>query len=82
VAAGRRHNLRLRQWQIGRHLQILRDKAELAGITVHLVDERGTSSTCPVCTKRISKPAGRVMTCPHCGYTGHRDLSAVARPHL
>ena len=46
--AGRAHNLRLRQWQIGRTLQILQDKAALAGmITVHLVDERGTSSTCP-----------------------------------
>ncbi|GAA4261854.1 hypothetical protein [Dactylosporangium darangshiense] len=31
---GRRHNLRLRQWQIGRAIAILRDKAELAGITV------------------------------------------------
>nr|WP_165823034.1 transposase [Micromonospora globispora] len=33
IAAGRRHNLRLRQWQIGRLLQVLTDKATLAGIT-------------------------------------------------
>ncbi|WP_435585955.1 RNA-guided endonuclease TnpB family protein [Micromonospora aurantiaca (nom. illeg.)] len=63
--AGRRHNLRLRQWQIGRLLQVLTDKATLAGITVHLVDERGTSSTCPACRRRVPKPRGRALTCPH-----------------
>jgi putative transposase len=77
VAAGRRHNLRLRQWQIGRTLCILQDKAALAGIRVHLVDERGTSSTCPACQKRITKPRGRTMTCTHCQFAGHRDLAAA-----
>jgi IS605 OrfB family transposase len=76
--ASRQHNLRLRQWQIGRSIHVLRDKAELAGITVHLVDERGSSSTCPACQRRIPKPAGRTMTCPHCHTTGHRDLLAAA----
>jgi IS605 OrfB family transposase len=77
VPAGPRHNLRLRQWHIGRAIRVLQDKAELAGITVHLVNERGTSSTCPTCRRRIAKPAGRVMTCPHCHTTGHRDLLAA-----
>jgi IS605 OrfB family transposase len=76
--AGRRHNLRLRQWQIGRLIAVLTDKADLAGITVHLVDERGTSSTCPTCRRRIPKPRGRVLTCPHCATCGHRDLVAAA----
>jgi IS605 OrfB family transposase len=76
--AGRRHNLRLRQWQVGRAIAVLRDKADLAGITVHLVDERGTSSTCPGCRQRIAKPAGRTMTCPTCHTTGHRDVFAAA----
>jgi putative transposase len=75
--AGRKHNLRLRQWQIGRTLQILQDKAALAGIRVHLVDERGTSSTCPHCRRRIPKPSGRVMTCRHCSFAGHRDIAAA-----
>ena len=78
LAAGRRHNLRLRQWQVGRAIAVLRDKAQLAGITVHLVNERGTSSTCPTCRNKISKPAGRSMTCRACGITGHRDLFAAA----
>jgi hypothetical protein len=72
------HHLRLRQWQVGRLIAVLTDKAQLAGITVHLVDERGTSSTCPACRRRIGKPRGRVLTCPHCHTTGHRDLVAAA----
>ncbi|WP_238011832.1 transposase [Dactylosporangium sp. AC04546] len=76
--AGRRHNLRLRQWQVGRAIAVLRDKAELAGVTVRLVDERGTSSTCPACRHRVRKPAGRTMTCTTCKLSGHRDLFAAA----
>ncbi|WP_406040841.1 transposase [Micromonospora sp. NBC_00898] len=78
IPAGRRHNLRLRQWQIGRLLQVLTDKAALAGITVRLVDERGTSSTCPACHQRVPKPRGRTLSCPHCAFSGHRDLVAAA----
>jgi putative transposase len=72
--AGRAHNLRLRQWRRTHLLQALRDKAERAGIAVRLVDERGSSSTCPVCQHRVPKPAGRRFRCPHCGFQGHRDL--------
>ena len=75
--AGRVHNLRVRQWQVGRTLQILQDNAALAGIRVHLVDERGTSSTCPACKHRIPKPSGRIMSCRHCQFAGHRDLAAA-----
>ncbi|BEL06071.1 hypothetical protein Q0Z83_042620 [Actinoplanes sichuanensis] len=75
--AGRRHHLRLRQWQIGRTLQILQDKAALAGIRTHLVDERGTSSTCPRCRTRIPKPRGRRLVCRSCRFAGHRDLAAA-----
>jgi predicted RNA-binding Zn-ribbon protein involved in translation (DUF1610 family) len=59
-------------------MSALRDKAEAAGITVKLVDERGTSSTCPQCSRRVPKPAGRNFRCPHCGHEGHRDLIAAA----
>src|SRR5205814_6438871 len=76
--AGPRHNLRLRQWQIGRSIQVLADKAELAGIRVHLVDERGSSSTCPACLEPVAKPKGRTLSCPHCRFTGHRDVCAAA----
>jgi IS605 OrfB family transposase len=78
LRAGRRHNQRIRDWRVGRLIGVLADKAEAAGITVHLVDERGTSSTCPSCSRRVPKPAGRVFRCPHCGQGGHRDLVAAA----
>ncbi|MGN9805083.1 RNA-guided endonuclease InsQ/TnpB family protein [Micromonospora sp. L32] len=78
LPTGRRHNLRLRQWQIGRLIQVLTEKATLAGITVRLVDERGTSSTCPTCRRRVPKPRGRTLSCPHCRFSGHRDLVAAA----
>jgi IS605 OrfB family transposase len=78
LRAGRRHNRRTRDWRIGHLITDLADKAEAAGITVKLVDERGTSSTCPACNKRVPKPSGRVLTCPHCQFTWHRDLVAAA----
>ena len=78
LAAGRRHNQRTRDWRVGHLITVLRDKAELAGITLALVDERGTSSTCPACRDRVPKPAGRVFHCPRCGLSGHRDLVAAA----
>ena len=78
VQAGRRHNQRTRDWRIGHLIAVVKDKAEAAGISLTLVDERGTSSTCPACASRIRKPAGRVLACPACQFTGHRDLSAAA----
>jgi putative transposase len=77
LAAGRRHNRRTREWRVGHLISTLRDKAEQAGITLVLVDERGTSSTCPACRARVPKPAGRVFCCPRCGLSGHRDLIAA-----
>jgi IS605 OrfB family transposase len=76
--AGRRHNQRTRDWRIGHLIRALTDKAQAAGISVRLVDERGTSSTCPQCSRRVPKPAGRNFRCPHCGHEGHRDLIAAA----
>ena len=78
LKAGRRHSQRTRDWRVGHLIRALSDKAEAAGITVHLVDERGTSSTCPRCNRRVPKPAGRNFSCPHCGQHGHRDLIAAA----
>jgi putative transposase len=76
--AGRVQNLRLRRWRRTHLLQALRDKAEQAGMVVRLVDERGTSSTCPACQRRVPKPTGRDFGCPHCGFQGHRDLVGAA----
>ncbi|WUV00094.1 transposase [Actinoallomurus sp. NBC_01490] len=74
LTAGRRHNGRVRDWRIGYLLGCLKDKAEQAGIRFELVDERGTSSTCPACRRRVPKPGNRTFTCIRCGFSGHRDL--------
>jgi IS605 OrfB family transposase len=76
LKAGRRHNKRLADWRIGHLIRCLTDKAEQAGIAALLVDERGSSSTCPNpgCGRRVPKPTNRNFHCPHCGFTGHRDL--------
>ena len=49
-----------------------------AGIRVVEVDERGTSSTCLLCRRRVPKPRGRCVACPHCGFGGHRNLVGAA----
>ncbi|WP_285576973.1 RNA-guided endonuclease InsQ/TnpB family protein [Actinoallomurus iriomotensis] len=74
LKAGRRHNRRVRDWRIGYLIRCLKDKAEQAGIGLMLVDERGTSSTCPACRQRVSKPKDRNFACTRCGFKGHRDL--------
>ena len=78
LKAGHRHYQRTRDWRIGYLITALADKTDAAGISLQLVDERGTSSTCPACHSRIPKPAGRVLACPACQFTGHRDLTAAA----
>jgi len=70
---GHRQNLRLRQWRRTHLLQALVDKASLAGMAVKLVDERGTSSTCPACGHRVVAK-GRRFGCSSCGFEGHRDV--------
>jgi IS605 OrfB family transposase len=56
--AGRRQNLRLRNWGRTHLIGALKDKAAMAGIEVVEVDERGTSSTCLACRRRVPKPRG------------------------
>jgi IS605 OrfB family transposase len=72
--AGAVHNQRLRDWRVGHLKSALAEKAELVGIEVVFVDERGSSSTCPSCRARVPKPSGRRFFCPHCHFVGHRDL--------
>jgi IS605 OrfB family transposase len=68
--AGRVQNWRLRQWRRTHLAQALVNKAERAGIVVRLMDERGTSSTCPACYRRVPKPTSRRFACPHCTFPG------------
>jgi IS605 OrfB family transposase len=72
--SGTRQNLATRNWRVGQLIGVLEDKAALAGIEVATVEERGTSSTCPRCESKVSKPKGRNFVCRNCGLGAHRDL--------
>ena len=77
--AGRHQNRRVNTTWRRTHLTgALTDKATRAGMTVVLVDERGTSSTCPRCQQRVPKPRGRALVCPACGLVAHRDVIGAA----
>jgi IS605 OrfB family transposase len=76
--AGKRQNLAVRNWKPGQMISALADKAALAGIEVELVDERGTSSTCPRCGAKVAKPKGRTFRCGTCTLVAHRDLVGAA----
>jgi IS605 OrfB family transposase len=76
--AGKRQNLAVTNWRPGRMIAALADKAALAGIDVELVDERGTSSTCPRCGAKVVKPKGRTFHCRTCKLVAHRDLVGAA----
>ena len=58
LAAGRRHNQRTRAWRIGHLLRALRDKAEVAGIGVRLVDERAPPPPAQHVPGRFPSPPG------------------------
>ena len=69
---GRKINQKLHQWAFSRiRFQVAYKLAEY-GINLILVNERGTSHTCPVCGARVN-PNGRSFKC-HCGFQAHRDV--------
>ncbi len=70
---GSKHNQRMSTWPFNRLTDQLKYKCEKAGIKFVLIDERGTSSTCPACASR-QKAQGRNFKCRVCGFTHHRDL--------
>ena len=74
---GKRHNQRMAQWEYGKDIDYLTYKFKMAGISVLIGSERGTSSTCPKCGRR-HKPKGRTWNCPNpkCSYKNkHRDIT-------
>lgn len=61
----------------GSFLNILKLKAESAGVEVVEVNARGTSQTCPQCGAVAKKTLSqRQHVCP-CGYSAHRDHAAA-----
>jgi putative transposase len=51
----------------------LQDIAAEYGVKVEMVNEQGTSSTCPRCESRRNTRRGRCFKCRKCGLEAHRD---------
>lgn len=68
----RKHNQRMSGWQFGKQYKYMEYKLHKHGIVIAKQDERDTTRTCPVCTRK-QKPSGRMYRCT-CGYSQHRDI--------
>lgn len=79
---GRHHNQRMAQWEYGKDIAYLTEKATRACIMSFTGDERGTSSRCPGCGRR-QRVNGRVWRCRDrtCGFCGHRDIVGSVNMH-
>ncbi|NVM02712.1 MAG: IS200/IS605 family element transposase accessory protein TnpB [Candidatus Helarchaeota archaeon] len=60
-------------WSFDLLISKLKNKCEEFGIEFAQINERGTSSTCPVCGKKV-KPNDRTFKCKKCGYAQDRDV--------
>jgi len=70
---GNNVNQKLHQWAFDRiRFQVGYKLAEY-GINFVLINERGTSHTCPICGSHVN-PQGRFFKCPNCNFVTHRDL--------
>ncbi len=71
---GRKANAMTHNFWGHRHLiQRVKEVGEEYGIAVELVNERGTSSTCPRCEGDQITRRGRLFKCRGCGLEAHRD---------
>lgn len=77
---GRKQNQRMSQWEYGRDIDYLQQKAKRAAIESFTGTERGTSSRCPECGHK-QKVNGRNWRCRACDFTGHRDVVGGTNMH-
>ncbi|NVM01622.1 MAG: IS200/IS605 family element transposase accessory protein TnpB [Candidatus Helarchaeota archaeon] len=60
-------------WSYDLLISKLKNKCEEFGIEFAQINERGTSSTCPICGNKV-KPTDRNFKCKKCGYKQDRDV--------
>jgi len=74
--SGRVQNRRTGRWMQAPAAAVVTWRCEEAGVHSEKVNERGTSSTCPLCGSPATK-RGRKLTCrnPLCGASHHRDIA-------
>jgi len=52
-------------------------QCEKNGVPIIVVEPRGTSSTCPVCSSKLAENGYRRLRCSRCGFEADRDTVAV-----
>ena len=58
-------------------VKTIKEVGEKHGVPVEEVDPKYTSQTCPLCGFRpMTRSAGRVLSCPRCGFSHDRDVVA------
>lgn len=67
-------NQKMHAWPFDKIIRLLTYKAALVGIRVIKVSERGTSTTCPVCGKRVKTARIHRGLFVHCGLALNADL--------
>jgi IS605 OrfB family transposase len=70
---------RMTGWSFHQLRSFIEYKAELAGVTVAVVDPRNTSRTCSVCGNcdKANRKSQSVFLCRQCGYADNADFNAA-----
>lgn len=74
---GKRTNQKLHGWPFAQIVEQLRYKGEEVGIEVVSVSERGTSSMCPACGAKTTRPRRGLLVCSKCGLVVNSDLAGA-----
>ena len=93
IRARRPQRSALHTWAFAQLGELIRYKAQLAGVPVIQVDPRNTSRQCPRCghTDTRNRPSQAAFRCVGCGHSGHADhiaacniagRAAVSRPNV
>jgi len=67
-------NQKLHTWPFSKLVSLLTYKSALSGIRVIKVSEKNTSTTCPVCGKRVKKARVHRGLFIHCSFTLNADI--------
>jgi len=79
VQWGDRMNQRIHSWAVRKMIDMIKYKAELAGIAVKEVEVRNSSKRCPACGEiRSSNRRSRGWYECRCGFSGQADLVGAA----
>ncbi len=86
--SNRNFRRKLHQWNFSLVLSLLRRALIIRGFESHrilTIEERGTSSHCARCGRKVSRPVRGLVHCSSCDYTFHSDLTGamnIARKFL